>query len=146
MDRVAVHCDGLRILEFLDVVLGEDRPLHLKRQLIELGGQRERRRVVGIVHTGKRVGADVEALVPLQDHRQRALHRLCRHHLAIHLKGAGAGSAETAHVVVGKRSHPEAVILEVELDGVTAGGQRIRTFPLDTLEVDQVPQEHRFAL
>ena len=48
------------------------RPVHLDRQLVELGGEGERRLVVGVVHAGQRVGADVEALVPLQDHRQRA--------------------------------------------------------------------------
>ncbi len=47
-------------------------PVHFDRQLVELGGEGERRLVVRVVHAGQRVGADVEALVPLQDHGQRA--------------------------------------------------------------------------
>ena len=45
-----------------------------------------------------------------------------------------------------ERAHAEAVVLEVELDGVLAGRERLRAFPLDALQIDQVPQEHRLAL
>ena len=68
------------------------------------------------------------------------------HCLAVHLERAGAGTAEAAHVVEGERADAEAVILEVELQRVLAGRERLRAFPLDALEVDQVPQEHRLAL
>ena len=40
----------------------------------------------------------------------------------------------------------EAVVLEVELDGVLAGRERLRAFPADALQVDQVPEEDRLAL
>ena len=66
--------------------------------------------------------------------------------LAVDLERAGAGPAETAHVVEGERADAEAVIFEVELDRVLAGRQRVGAFPLDPLQVDQVPQEHRLAL
>ena len=66
--------------------------------------------------------------------------------LAVHLERAGAGAAEAAHVVEGERADAEAVILEVELDGVLAGRERVRAFPLDAFQVDQVPEEHRLAL
>ena len=40
----------------------------------------------------------------------------------------------------------EAVILEVELEGVLARAQASGPFPSMRLQVDQVPQEHRLAL
>ena len=68
------------------------------------------------------------------------------HDLAVHLERAGAGTAEAAHVVEGERADAEAVILEVELQGVLAGRERVRAFPLDAFQVNQVPEEHRLAL
>ena len=132
--------------ELLDVLGRQLRAVHLDRQLVELGGQRERRLVVRVVHAGQRVGADVEALVPLQDHGQRVLHLLGGDFLAVHLQRAGAGAAEAAHVVEGERAEAQAVILEVELQRVLAGRERVRSFPFDALQVNQVPEEHRFAL
>ena len=95
-------------LQLLDVLGRQLRPVDLDRQLVELGGQRERRLVVGVVHAGQRVGADVEALVPLQDHRQRLLHPLCGDHLAVHLERAGAGPADAAEVVERERAGADA--------------------------------------
>jgi hypothetical protein len=60
-------------LEFFDVVGRELRAIHLDRQLVELGGERERRLIVFVVHTGECVGADVEALVLSQNHGQSFL-------------------------------------------------------------------------
>ena len=40
----------------------------------------------------------------------------------------------------------QAVVLEVELQRVLAGRQRLRAFPADPLAVHQVPEEHRLAL
>ena len=97
------------------------RTIDLDRQLVEPGRQWERRFVVGVVHAGERVRADIEALVPLQDHRQRTLHLDGLHCLAVHLERAGAGTAEAAHVVEGEGADAEAVVFEVELDGVLAG-------------------------
>ena len=96
----------------------ELRPIDLDRQLVELAGEGEGRLVVGIVHAGQRVGADIEALVPLQDHRQRLVHLLGSDHLAVDLQRAGAGAADAAEVVEGERAGAHAVILEVELDRV----------------------------
>lgn len=53
------------LFEFLDVFGRQLRAIHLDRQLVQLGGQRERRLIVGVVHPGERVGANVEALVSL---------------------------------------------------------------------------------
>ena len=122
------------------------RAVHLDRQLVELGGKGERRLVVRVVHAGQRVGADVEALVPLQDHRQRVRHGNGLDSFAVHLERAGAAAAEAAHVIEGERAQAEAVILEVELQRVLAGRERVRAFPLDAFQVNQVPEEHRFAL
>ena len=38
----------------------------------------------------------------------------------------------------------QAVVLEVELDGMVTRRQRLRTFPLDALQVEQVPLVDRF--
>jgi hypothetical protein len=40
----------------------------------------------------------------------------------------------------------QAVVLEVEFDGVRAWRQSLRALPLQALQIDQVPQEHRLAL
>ena len=82
-----------------------------------------RRTVAGVlvVDAGQRVGADIEALVPLQDHRQRALHPLRRDHSAVHFQRAGAGLSESAEVVELERAHADALVLEVELDRMPPG-------------------------
>ena len=54
--------------------------------------------------------------------------------------------ADAAHVVEGERAHAEAVVLEVELQRVLAGRQRLGAFPLHALQVDEVPDEDRLAL
>ena len=95
---------------------------------------------------GAGVGADVEGFVPLQDEGQGVLHLLRGDFLAVDLEHAGAAAADAAHVVEGERAGAEAIVLEVELEGVLAGGQRFRTFPANTLQVNQVPEEHRLAL
>ncbi len=146
MNRVAVYSDGFLIFERLDVFRRQLRPVHLDRQLVELGGQRERRLIVGIIDTGQRIGANVEALVPLQDHWQRMRHGNGLDFFAVHFERAGAGAAKTAHVVEGERADAKAVILEVELQRVFAGHERVRAFPLDAFQVNQVPEEHRLAL
>ena len=65
---------------------------------------------------------------------------------AVHLERAGAGTTETAHVIKGKRADAKPVILEVKLECVFAGRERVRTFPLNTVQVNQVPEKHRPAL
>src|SRR5262249_2637817 len=59
--------------------------------------------------------ADVEVLVPLHDQRDRVLHRLARHLLAVDLKHASPAATYAAYVVEGERGRSEAVIFEVEL-------------------------------
>ncbi len=102
--------------------------------------------IVGVVHAGDGIGADIEALIPLQDDRDRLLHPLLVDHLAVHLQRAGTAFADAGKVVVRHRADAQAVILEVELDGVLAGRERLRGLPLDPFEVEQVPVEHRLAL
>ena len=61
----------------------------------------------------------------------RALHLLGGHFLAVHLEHARAAAADAAHVVEGQGAHAQAVVLEVELQGVLAGRQRLGAFPAD---------------
>ena len=109
-----------RGLQLLDVLRRELRAVDLDRQLVQLAGERERGLVVRVVHARQRVGADVEALVPLQDHRDRVLHPLGVDRLAVHLQRAGAGLAQSAEAVEGERAGSHARVLEVEFDGVLA--------------------------
>ena len=44
--------------QFLFISLTENRPVYLERQFVELGGQRERRFVIRVVHAGQRAGAE----------------------------------------------------------------------------------------
>jgi hypothetical protein len=39
----------------------------------------------------------------------------------------------------------EAVVLEIKLHVVFAGRERLGAFPPDALQVDQIPEKHRFA-
>src|SRR5262249_44577725 len=55
-------------LQLLDV-LGRQLRAVPARQLVELGGEREWWLIVRVIHTGQRA----DALVPPQDHRQRAV-------------------------------------------------------------------------
>src|SRR5215471_14050581 len=127
----AVVARGL--LELLDVRRWQLRSIDLQRELVELAGEAERHLVV-IGHRRASVGADVKVLVPLQDQRDRALHALARHLLAVDLEHAGAAAADAAHVVEGERARSKAVVLEVELQLVLAGRERIRAFPAHALE------------
>ena len=94
----------LGCFEFLDVLGRQLRAVHFDRQLVELGGEGEGRLVVCVVHAGQRVGPDVEALVPLQDHGQSALHLLRHDFLAVYFEHTGAGTPETAHVIECERA------------------------------------------
>ena len=80
----------------------------------------------------------------MQDHGKRVRHGLGIHDLSIHLKHAGTGATETAHVVECERSHSKTVVFEIEFNGVLTGSKRIRRFPPNALQVDEVPEEHRF--
>ena len=104
------------------------RAINFNCQLVELRGELERRLVVRVVDAGQRVGADVEALVPLQDHRQRFLHPLSRDLLAVDLEGARARPTKAAEVVERERASAEAFVLEVKLDRMPPRRQRVRAF------------------
>jgi hypothetical protein len=56
----------------------------------------------------------------LQDHRQCLRHPLRRDLLAVHLQRAGTGLGEATEVVVFKRTDADTLVLEIELDRVTA--------------------------
>ena len=137
MNLLAHLVVALRGLEFLDVGRRQLRPISFDRQLVELGRQGERRLVVRVIHAGQGVGADVEALVPLQNHRQGFFHRLGDDGLTVQLQRAGAGATNAGEIVESQRARAQAVVLELELDEVPAGCERVRAFPLDALEVDQ---------
>ena len=111
------------------VGVAELRPVDVDRQLVELRGQREGRLVVGVVHAGERVRADVEGLVPLQDQRQRPLHRLAVDVLAVDPERAGAGPPMPLKSLKARVPTPIPSYVEVELDGVLAGRQRARRPP-----------------
>ena len=106
----------------------------VERQLVELAGEGERHLVVRVVHRCAGVGADVEALVPLQDQRAS-----CAPSSGVATSLPSTFStpvpplADAAHVVEGERADAEAVVLEVELERVLARRQRVRAFPLDAL-------------
>jgi hypothetical protein len=94
--RRTIERFGFRLLERLDVLGRQLGTIDPDCQLVEFGRQRERRLVVRVIHAGERVGADIQALVPLQDHGQRTLHLDGLNGLAVHLERAGAGTAEAA--------------------------------------------------
>src|SRR5262249_60347719 len=98
-----------------------------------------------VVNRRAGVGADIERLVPLEDEPDTVVHLLRAYGLAIDLELPGARLPDAAHVVEGQRPDPEALVLEVELEGVLAGRQ-LRSFPPDPLEIEQVPHEDRFSL
>ncbi len=145
MYRLAVNRNRLGILKFLDVLLCQFRSVHLDGQLVELAGKGKWRLVVSVIDAGQGVGANVEALVPLEDHGKCAFHGDSLDSLAVHLESAGAGTTQATHIVEGERAYPQTVILEVEFNCVPARSE-FRSFPPDPFEVDQVPQEHGLAL
>src|SRR5437762_6212624 len=143
MNWLAVNRGRFDVLELLDVFLRELRAIYLNRKLVELGSERERRLVVFIVDTSQRVGADIEALVPLQDHRQGVRHGDGLNFLAVHLERSGARTTDSTHVIKREGAEAETVVLEVVLQRMLAGSERLRAFPLDALQVNHVPEEDR---
>src|SRR5215469_679439 len=132
----------LRLQELLLVPRRERRPVDGERQLVELASEAERNLVVLVVHWRFGVGTHVEVLVPLKDEWQRVLHLLACDLLAVDLEHPRTALADAAQVVEGERPHAEAVVLEVELDSVLAGGHGVGSLPADALQVEEVPQEH----
>ena len=131
---------ALRLLQHLDVGGSQLRPVNRQRQLIEFSGEGERNLIVLVVHRSAGIGSNVEVLIPLQDEGQGVFHGLSGHHRTVHLESARTALTDAASVVKGERGQAEAVVLEVELQGVLAGRQHIRALPLHAFEVDQVPQ------
>src|SRR5262245_29498720 len=132
--------------ELLDVLRRQLRAVKLDREFVEFGRQRERWLVVGVVDAGQSIGTDVEALVPLQDRRQGLFHFPGGDDLAVEFQRANAGATDAGEVVERQRARTKAVVLEVELDDMPAGRDRVRAFPLETLKIEHVPQPNRFAL
>src|SRR5215469_14281161 len=88
--------------QLLDIRCRKFRSVNFQRQLIELAGELEWDLVI-VRHWRTGVRADIEVLVPLQTDRNRALHGLACHLLAIDFQRAGAAAADAAHVVEGER-------------------------------------------
>ena len=57
----------LGLFELFDVGWRQLRPVDLQGQFVKLASEREWWLVVRVVYAGQRVGANVEALVPLQN-------------------------------------------------------------------------------
>jgi hypothetical protein len=87
-------------LNLCDIRGRQMRPINLDRQLVQFGRERERRRIILVVHTRERVRANVEALIPLQDHWQGFFHRLGGDGVAVNFKRAGAGATNAGEIVV----------------------------------------------
>ncbi len=66
----------LGLFELLDVFRRQLRPIDRQCHLVQLAGELERRLVVGVVHAGQRVGANVEAFVPRKDEWDRVFQRV----------------------------------------------------------------------
>src|SRR5262245_27102987 len=66
----------LSLFELLNIFRRKLRTIDLDGQLVELGGEWKRRLIVLVVYARERIRADVEALVPLQDHGQGPRHLL----------------------------------------------------------------------
>src|SRR5215470_14593268 len=78
VQRATVERLRFRILEFLDVLRRQLRPIHFDGDLAELAGEREWTLIVLIVHRRACIGTEVHALVPLKDQRDSVLHLLSR--------------------------------------------------------------------
>ena len=136
------------LFELLDLLRRQLRTVHLDRQLVELGGQRERRLVVGVVHAGERVGADVEALVPLQDDRQGLLHASWyATTLPSTLSVPVPGRPSPLKLLNASVPTPRPSYLKSN-SSVCRPGRRVPPVPshFRRFEVDQIPQEHGLAL
>src|SRR4029077_11819245 len=131
--------------QLLLVLRRQLRWLYRDRQLVDLACERERDLIIAIIHRRTGFRANVESFVDWQNQRHRALHFLRRNDVAVHSQGSGAATADSAHVVEGKRSEAETVVFEIEHDGVLAGRKRLLALPADAVEAEQVPSEDRLA-
>jgi hypothetical protein len=143
---VRVLCGAICIRQLVLVLRRQLRRLDRDRQLVELAGEREWDLIAAVIHLRAGFRADVEGLIDWQGQRHGALHRLRRDDLAVHRQRSGTGTTDPAHVVEGKCSKAETVVFEVEHDGVLTGRERLRPFPADPFEREQVPGEDRPAL
>jgi len=66
--------------------------------------------------------------------------------LAVHFSVPVPGGRGRSCLLKASVPDAEALVLEIKLDDVLAGRERLGAFPLNTLQVDEVPEEHGFAL
>src|SRR5215470_16387778 len=133
-------------LQFLNVRRRELWRLDGDGELINLAVEGERGLVILVVHTGSSVGTDIKRLVGREDNWDRLLHCMRINNLAIHFQRASAAKTNAAGIVESEGSKAQSVVLVIELDGVFARGEWLRTGPLHALEVHEVPGEYRLAL
>jgi len=74
--------------------------------LVGLACEPERRLVVAVVDGDAGIGADVEATIPLEGHRQGFGHGFGGVHLAFQLEGGDARAAAAAEVVESEGASP----------------------------------------
>jgi hypothetical protein len=91
--------------------------------LVERSGEPEGWLVIGFVDAGESVGADIEALIPLQDHRQDFSPGFGGHNLAVHHESAAARAVDATEVIEGKGAGPFALVDEIELHLLVARGE-----------------------
>jgi hypothetical protein len=140
---IGVHL-RLGFLELLHVLRRELRRFELNRYLVDLAGELERDLIVLVVHRCKGGIPDVDHGVQRFGQGQSVFHFLGRHDLAVHLQRSGAAAADATHVIICQRLCTEAVVPEVELEGVLSGRER-RALPLRPLEAQEIIGEDRFA-
>src|SRR5664280_1276962 len=133
-------------LQLFNVGRSQLRPVDIQRQLVDFAVEGERNLVVLVVHRGFGIATDVEVLIPLQDEWQSVVHRLRGDCLSVDFQYARSTLTDTADVVEGKRAHAEAVVLEVELQGMFARCESGGTLPLHPFQVNQVPGKGWLAL
>src|SRR6476620_4478144 len=116
------------------------RSHHLARsefdsQFVELAGEAERRLVVLVVDARAGINPDIEGLVDRHEGRDRVWDRLAGDFLAVYRQNTGATFA-----------HARTVVLEVKQDGVFTRRERLRAFPAELFQSQQVVGEDRLAL
>ena len=77
---------AIRIRQLLLVLRRQLRGIERDRQLVDRASECEWDLIIVVIHRRTGVRADVEGLIPRQEQRHRAVHRLRRDHFAIDLE------------------------------------------------------------